>query len=105
MFGLACGECYIEGMSTIDSLTPQQAVLLARLVVPVRPDVSPEVAAYLSQLHFDEADVRQMDDLAAKARAGTLTVQEQQALDDYEQVGLILERIKSEARQRLRPLS
>jgi hypothetical protein len=91
-------------MSTIDSLTPQQAVLLARLVVPVRPDISPEVARYLSQLHFDEIDLQQMNELAAKSRAGTLTEKEQQVLDDYEQVGLILERIKSEARQHLRQM-
>lgn len=88
-------------MSTIDSLTPQQALLLARLVVPVRPNLAPEVAAYLAQLHFDEIDVRHIDELAAKARAGVLSEQERRDLDDYEQVGLILERIKSEARQQI----
>jgi len=58
-------------MTTLESLTPQQAILLARLVVPVRHQLSAEVATYLSHLRFDEADIDRMNDLAAEARRGT----------------------------------
>ena len=92
-------------MTTLESLTPQQAILLARLVVPVRPQLSAEVATYLSHLRFDEADIDRMNDLAAKARGGELTPEEKRELDDYECIGLMLEQIKSEARQRLKQVA
>lgn len=89
-------------MSIAEQLSPSQAVILARVVVPLQPDVSPEAARYLADLHFPAAEVARMNELAAKARLGTLTAEEQREIDDYEYVGLLLERVKSEARQRLR---
>ena len=88
-------------MSIAEQFSPSQAVILARIVVPIQPDITPEVARYLADLHFPPAETARMNELAAKARAGALTADEQREIDDYEYVGLVLERVKSEARQRL----
>jgi uncharacterized protein YnzC (UPF0291/DUF896 family) len=49
-----------------------------------------------------ESDVVRMNELAAKARAGDLTHEEDHELQDFLRVGNVLERLKSEARQTLR---
>lgn len=92
-------------MSTAEQLSPSQAVILARIVVPLQPDASPEVVRYLAGLCFPVAEVARMNELSAKARQGALTADEQREIDDYEYVGLVLERVKSEARQRLRQIT
>jgi hypothetical protein len=43
-----------------------------------------------------------MNELSAKSRAGTLTPEEDTAMDDFERVGSILSNLKSKARQVLR---
>jgi uncharacterized protein YnzC (UPF0291/DUF896 family) len=91
-------------ISIADQLSPSQAVILARIVVPLQPDASPEVVRYLADLRFPAAEVARTNELAAKARLGTLTADEQREIDDYEYVGLVLERVKSAARQRLRQM-
>jgi hypothetical protein len=92
-------------MGIAEQLSPSQAVILARIVVPLQPDASAEVVRYLAGLHFPAAEMARMNELAAKARLGTLTDNEQREIDDYEYVGLVLERVKSEARQRLREIA
>jgi len=42
-----------------------------------------------------------MRELAAKARAGSLSPQEQTAIDAYEQLGSVLDILHSKARRRL----
>lgn len=92
-------------MSTTEHLSPTQAVILARVVVPLQPDASPAVAGFLADLRFPAEDIARMNELADKARLGQLSDDEQREIDDYEYVGLLLERVKSEARQRLRDLA
>ena len=49
-----------------------------------------------------EADLERADVLAAKARAGQITPQEERELDNYLTVGSTLEFLKSKARPSLR---
>ncbi len=53
-------------------------------------------------LSFPENDVARMHELSAKARAGTLTPEEDAEMDDFERVGSILSTLKSKARQVLK---
>lgn len=46
-----------------------------------------------------------MNELAEKARSGSLAVEEQEELDNYRQVGQLLEVLKSKARLSLKKLS
>lgn len=62
---------------------------------------SPAVARALLKLTFPESDHQRMQDLAAKARAGTLTPMEDQEADTYEQLGCLLDILHSKARSAL----
>ena len=61
--------------------------------------MSPRVARALLGLSIAKNDVRRMRELSAKARAGTLTVEEDAEMDNFERVGSILSILKSRARQ------
>jgi hypothetical protein len=70
----------------------------------LHPDekLSPRAARAILGLSFPNSDIRRMHELSAKARAGTLTPEEDAEMDDFERVGSILSTIKSKARQALR---
>lgn len=65
-------------------------------------DLSPRVARAILGLSFPKNDISRMHELSAKARAGTLTPEEDAEMDDFERVGSILSILKSKARQVLR---
>ncbi len=67
----------------------------------LHPDekLPPRVASAILGLSFPEADVIRMRELSAKARAGSLTPEENAEMDNYERVGAILSTLKSKARQ------
>jgi hypothetical protein len=65
-------------------------------------DFSPRVARVILGLSFRKHDVARMRELSAKARAGTLTREEDAEMDDLERVGSILSTLKSRARQVLK---
>jgi hypothetical protein len=60
------------------------------------------VARAILGLSFPEDEIRKMHELSAKARAGTLTPDENAEMDTYERVGSILSTLKSRARQVLK---
>ena len=62
----------------------------------------PAAARALLQLKFSRVDLRRADDLANKARAGTLSAAEERELEDYRAVGTALEFLKSKARLTLK---
>ncbi len=62
-------------------------------------DLSPRVANAILKLSFRKDDLARMHDLSAKARAGTLTPEEDAEMDSFERVGSILSTLKSKARQ------
>jgi hypothetical protein len=76
-----------------------------RLLDPENASLSPEAARFLVVLDFPPGDKGRMRELAAKARAGTLTAEEQQEVDSYGRVGSVLGILQSRARKALRQSS
>jgi hypothetical protein len=71
----------------------------------LRPDVStfsPEGARDILSIDFDQADKYRMRELSAKARAGTLTAEENAEADRYELLGHLLNIMQSKARRSLK---
>lgn len=72
--------------------------VLSRLEVPMTPAAAQSVL----QWRFSDQAVARMNDLAEKARQGTLTTEEQAAIDSYERLNNLLGILKSKARQSLK---
>jgi hypothetical protein len=68
-------------------------------VIQFEEDPSPTAARALLRLKFSESDQQQMHELAAKARAGTLTPDEERLLDTYERLGCLLDIVHSKSRR------
>jgi hypothetical protein len=73
-----------------------------RAIEPEAGSLPPAEAKAMLRLKLAEADLDRADVLAAKARAGRLTAQERQQLDNYLTIGSVLEFLKSKARGSLR---
>ncbi len=65
-------------------------------------ELTPKVARVLLGLSFPNSEKARMRELSAKARAGTLTPEEDRQMDDFERAGAMLSILKSRARQVLR---
>lgn len=65
-------------------------------------ELSPRAARAILQLSFPKDDISRMHELSAKARAGTLTPDEDAQMDNFERAGAILSTLKSKARQVLK---
>ena len=78
-----------------------EATILARVIAAERPTMSPAVATELLKWGFTESDKQHMSELAAKARQGTLTAEEQAEAEGYERVSSFLGLVKSKARRSL----
>jgi hypothetical protein len=63
---------------------------------------SPRAARAILGLSFSKDHVARMHELSAKARAGSLTPDEDAEMDDFERAGSILSTLKSKARQALK---
>lgn len=84
------------------SLPPKtEAEVWMRILHP-DGELSPRVARAILELSFPRRDISRMRELSAKARAGTLTAEEDTEMEDFERVGSILSTLKSKARQVLR---
>ena len=79
--------------------TANAAAILDRVIDPERTPRTTDPVHMLLDLHFSQADIKRMNQLAAKARAGTLTEKERTALSNYELVGHMLSLLKSKARR------
>ena len=73
-----------------------------RLFEPNKPTLTPAAARGIVALDFPDEDKKRMHELAAKARAGTLTPAEEEEIDVYGRVGSVLSILKSKARKALR---
>jgi hypothetical protein len=79
-----------------------EAAILSRIVEPDQPTFNVELARAILAMDFNQADKEQMRQLAAKARAGTLTADEQAAINNYERVGHFLNILQLKARRSLK---
>lgn len=78
-----------------------EAAILARVIAPNKADLPPTVARELLKWGFSESDHRRMSELAAKARQGALSPEEQSEADGFERVSSFLGLVKSKARRSL----
>ena len=65
-------------------------------------ELTPPVARAILRLEFGAEDQERMHVLAQKARAGTLTSDEEFEIDNFERVGTMLAILKSRSRQLLK---
>jgi hypothetical protein len=80
------------------------SAILNRVISPDRPDLTPDAARAVLAWEFDPEDKDRMHALGEKARAGTLTPAEDEALENYLRVGHLLALLKSKARKALRDI-
>jgi len=78
-----------------------EATILARVIAPESPTLPAAVATELLKWGFPEYDRQRMAELAAKARLGALTAEEQAETEGYERVSSFLGLVKSKARRSL----
>jgi hypothetical protein len=64
----------------------REAAIVGRLMKPDRGDFSPEAARDILRLQFGEEDQERIRELSRKAQEGTLTVLEQEEMENYRQV-------------------
>lgn len=76
--------------------------ILNRILRPEEPTFSPEGAQDILSLGFSDGDKKRMRELSAKARAGTLTVEEDAEAGRYEMLGHLLGILQSKARRSLK---
>jgi uncharacterized protein YnzC (UPF0291/DUF896 family) len=79
-----------------------EAAILARLIEPEKDDLAPEAAQSLLTIDFADVDVVRMNELAEKARQGTLRESETVELESYRHVGHLLALMQSKARSSLK---
>ncbi len=84
-------------MKTYETSTSDVAIL-GRVIQPDKPTFSVQAARAILALDFNESDKERMHQLSAKARQGTLTPDEQIAVDNYERVGHLINIMQSKAR-------
>ena len=89
-------------MLPMKALAPKtEAEVWLRILHP-DDELSPGVSRAILGLSFPEREIDRMHELSAKARAGSLTPEEDAEMDNFERVGSILSILKSKARQVLK---
>jgi hypothetical protein len=78
-----------------------ETAILERVIRPFRSGMSPAAAESLLQLGFKPADHRRMSRLIAAGQAGELTPDETVELENYRNVGRMVDLLQSQARQAL----
>lgn len=76
--------------------------ILSRVIAPGEPTLPTDMAQILLTFDFGKDDRERMNQLAAKAREGALTPDEQVEIDCYERVGHFLSLLRSKARLSLK---
>jgi hypothetical protein len=78
-----------------------ETAIFERIVLPREPLLSPDAARSILALDFDPEDRKRLEELAEKARQGTLSHEESQEIDHYERVGHYLSILHAKARSSL----
>jgi hypothetical protein len=84
------------------SLAPKTEAEVWLHILHPDQELPPQVARAILGLSFPKDAVIRMHELSAKARAGTLTPEEDSVMDNFERAGSILSTLKSKARQVLK---
>jgi len=81
-------------------ITPNtEAAILARIIQTGEQVLTPDAARYLLSMRLPSGDEDRVNELSAKARAGSLTEAERQELDSYLHIGSLLAVMQSTARR------
>ena len=86
----------------VSPVANSEAAILSRAIRPEDGNLSPDAAKSLLDISLSENDQRRALELSSKAREGTLTPPEEAELDNYCNVGRLLELMKSKARLSLK---
>jgi hypothetical protein len=79
-----------------------EAAILARVIEADETGITPDVARYLLSMQLPNADRDRVDQLSARARAGSITDAEEAELDSYLHIGSLLGVMQSRARRLLK---
>jgi hypothetical protein len=79
------------------AVTTQTAILARSFDLGVNR-MSPEVAEFILSMELAEDDRQRLQDLAAKARQGSLSEADEAALEEYRRAGRLMEMMKLKAR-------
>jgi hypothetical protein len=80
-------------------ITPNtEAAILARIIQADERELTPDAARYLLSMKLPASDEDRVNELSAKARAGSLTELETQELDSYLHIGFLLGVLQAKAR-------
>ena len=79
-----------------------EVAIFGRVLESDQATLDVAAARAILNLDFKQSDKDRMRELLAKAKKGTLTADEQVAIDNYERVGHMLSLMKSKARRSLR---
>jgi len=74
-------------MSATLTLPNDEAAILARAINPANWPLSAEAAEAFLKLKLADSDKARMDELAARARVGELSADEELEIEDYRQAG------------------
>jgi hypothetical protein len=85
-----------------ETMMINEAEILSRVIAPEAPTLPPDAAMILLSFDFPKEDRDRMEQLAEKAREGTLSAEEQAEIDCYERVGHFLSLLRSKARLSLK---
>ena len=89
-------------MSSQVTMPNTEAAILAQVIESDATSITPEVARYLLSMQLPTADEARVNELSAKARAGSLSQAEAQELDSYLHIGRLLAVMQSRARRLLK---
>jgi hypothetical protein len=89
-------------MSSYVVTSNTEAAILARIIESDVTAITPDVARYLLSMQLTSADKERVNELSAKARAGSLNQRETQELDSYLHIGRLLAVMQSRARRLLK---
>ena len=81
------------------STATSEAAIFSRVLEPEKPMLSGDAARSILALNFSSEDRDRMNALSAKARAGTLTAEEDEELENFVRVGDMLAIMQSKARR------
>jgi hypothetical protein len=80
-------------------VTPNtEAAILARIIQADERELTPDAARYLLSMKLPASDEDRVNELSAKARAGSLIEAETQELDSYLHIGFLLGVLQAKAR-------
>lgn len=86
------------------TMAEPESAILERAISAANASWSPEAARAILAFKLAEGDLRRADELAAKARRGSMTDEEKQNLESYLHIGRIVEFMKAKALLSLKAL-